>query len=957
VEPSRPPESLGLLADVWQGRVQGSMRAALRAALVAAVFCVAHVARIGTAAARWGSAAAVLTALIAYAVRARRARLRWRDPRFVVSRTITPGDPDLGARTLRALRLAARTAVDVTSGSRELAREHLSRLVARVNPADVETRAARVAGRWYRIGLLAALGAVGAVAAGPFRIVEGFDVLLARNGAAPLDVDWIDAVVVSAHPPEYLRENDVTLIDPSEATLPNGTVITVSGVPVHAGRRLVLTDGDDEVTFVDDGHAGVVARWTLSRSVSLCVAARFGDTLIRAPGVFVVTSLADRRPDVRLAGAPRTVRLIDEPRIDLDYEATDDHGLTQIDLVIRSGVREERRVLATLNGDAQRDRGAQVLRATDPYFKRAFAPVEVTIEARDDDATGGPKWGSSAAITIIPPLVGEPEAGRYEALTQALDSLVDLLAHRMSGAAGQKDHVRAESDETVAAVARLDEAVSRSYGGLRMPRWIRAAVANLQQGLRRAMNAEERSPTAATHAANRKAAEEATLTMNAVAARISAADAAKVARRLADVADDVAEGAAAAAQSAQRRRGLVRLQAALGVLDGAGAWLRRLGALGDDLGEIVANDVKRVRRARSADDFVHAELAARDLAARLRQPAPSFEGGRRSGVEAGWGGAMDLSEPSAGSDRAAREQEQIDDLADDHASELWGVQQVLGAANAEDDDGVLDEAKAHARAVREAVGSLPSSGGEPGSAQAAAASGRELARAMADDLERGGFADAVKSGRGALAAFGRADRAAGDRSPFPDARARSRRAAEKIEPEVVWAERALDRIRRAASARAGPDLRAAAPRESALADRARAIARDARSGSGAVDEPTMDLLEAAEQAMRQAAGALGALDADQALDRQREAQRLLDMAGAPAQADDGSADASDADRTERSRGDADGAGDFRKRGYVPRAGGFKGPETFRRRVVEGLAAPADPRLRDAVRRYAQGLLR
>jgi hypothetical protein len=952
-----PHPTLAHLAGLWRNRVERQVRATLRAAIVAGVFVLSHVARLGTPAARLGVAAALLLAVAAYVVRSLLVRRGWRDARFIVSRAVGGTDPDLGARMLRALRFAARTAVDPTAGSEELAREHLSRLVARANPIEVDAEAARVARVWYRAGVAAAAFAVIAVFAGPFGVVEGLDVLLARKGIAPLGFEWLDDAAAVAHAPEYLREKDATIPDPSEASFPIGTVITMRGVPVHAGRRLVLTDGKDEVAFVDDAAGGVVARWTLGETATLHVAARFGRTLIRAPGAFVVTSIPDRRPEVHLEGAPRAVRLIDEPWIGLRYEATDDHGLVQVDLVLRSAAREEHRVLSTPNGETPQHRGAHVLRATDPFFRRAFAPVEVTVEARDGDPITGPKWGKSEAFTVIPPPVGGPEAMRYEAVARSLDGLVDLLAHRMNGEISPPTaQATAEADETARIVEQIERLAADSYGGLRMPRRLGAGIEGLAKALRRAMEDEKRAVTKASHEANRKAAEDAALAMDAILRRLSSSDAAAVAKRLAEVADDAAEGAVGAGQSSDPQRGLTRLEAALGVLDGGGAELRRLGALGEDLGEIVSNDLKRVKRARSAGDFVHAELAARDLAARLRNPAPSFAGGRKRAVESGSGGSTDASDEDDGSGQIARENEQIDDLARDHAAELWAVEQALGAATNEGDRALADEAKAHAATVREAVRFLPVAGGEPGSNEEAATSGRELARAMADDLERGGFPDAVKSGRGAMAALEQAGRTKSDLRAYWDLKGESRRAASMLAPELSWAERALDQRRRAASARASAELRGAAPRESALADRAAAIAREEQGGPFAAATPTLDLLGAAEDAMRRASGALGSADGDLALGRQREAQRLLEMARSDADADESAEDSSGGDEATRSHGNAGARGGLADRGHVPRAEDFKGPDAFRRRVVEGLGGSAEPRLRDAVRRYAHGLL-
>ena len=42
---------------------------------------------------------------------------------------------------------------------------------------------------------------------------------------------------------------------------------------------------------------------------------------------------------------------------------------------------------------------------------------------------------------------------------------------------------------------------------------------------------------------------------------------------------------------------------------------------------------------------------------------------------------------------------------------------------------------------------------------------------------------------------------------------------------------------------------------------------------------------------------------------------------------------------------------------IPGKDKHKGPEDFRRRVLEGLGGSADPVLKEAVKRYAEGLLR
>src|SRR5262249_3131357 len=141
--------------------------------------------------------------------------------------------------------------------------------------------------------------------------------------------------------------------------------------------------------------------------------------------------------------------------------------------------------------ETRHDRGGHRLLPTDRFFKRAFAPVEVTVEARDNDPLLGPKWGKSPAITVIPPVAGEPEAMRYEALARARDAFVDLAAFRIENEVGAKAgqgqlraHALRETEETDLAVSELERCTEQSFGGLKIPRRTRLLAAGQIRKLR-----------------------------------------------------------------------------------------------------------------------------------------------------------------------------------------------------------------------------------------------------------------------------------------------------------------------------------------------------------------------------------------------------------------------------------------------------------------------------------------
>jgi hypothetical protein len=951
--------AIARLRSVWDQEVGPSARRALAALVLGVLFAGAHVARIGTPAMRGVVAGALLLVSLLLIGRVLLARRRRHDPRHVIEKTVGKTDRALGAATLRAMTLVERTEQDTNQGSPELAQLHLSRLLGRASSERIADRALAAAKRWSAAGIGFALVGVIAVAVEPFRVVEGLDVLVARDGEAPLGLTWLEDVHMVSDPPDYLHQRDEPLLPFSATEQPRGSTITVRGRPVKTGRRLVLSDGASEVPFVDDGAGGLIARWTLGESADLFVAARFGAVRVRQPDVQEVGSIPDEPPKVKLEGAPRSLRILDEPSIPIHFEATDDHGLREVHLVLRSGPREERRSLSRPQADAKVDRGGYELRANDSFFKRTYLPVEVTVQARDNDPIAGPKWGKSEPIVVVLPQVGEPEALRYAALLRARDAVTDLLADRTLPVDKDKDksagsHEKREAAAQAKAAAVVGESLGGVYGGLRV-RGVTAAVIRGQlRRVTKALEAERRSPGAALgHQKLLEATEDALLAVDAAVRARGNSDTRAVAKRLADVADEAAAAAALFSSVSERQAATVRLDAAVTVLDGGGKQMLALGELGLDLGEIVHNDLRRIARARQAENMHHAELAARDLAARLRRPEPSFSGGGSGGVESGPGPSAppDPNDASEAEQEMQAGQRELEQLARDHADEIDEVARALEKAGSQEElDALREEAKKHAEAIREAVKGLPPPGADPGSAEAAAAAGREQAEAMAGSLERGHPQDAQQSGKSAMRALSEAKRL-GEQSGgfFPEERAgrESSRAAETVERELAWLEDAMARLRRAAQERAKGELGKSGEDEQRLAERAEKLGKRGQEGEASMPEEMLERLEEAERAMRDAERSLKEGEGDRGLEQQQRAQRALEMAQNQEQEDG----------ERESKRDGDGQSPATKDTEIPDKNKHKGPEQFRKRVMDGLGGASDPALKKAVKRYAEGLLR
>lgn len=954
-----PPE-VDRLFLVWSRTLKPPTLRLIHASLLTAVVGAARLARVGTGSWRLVAGILLIAWILVVVVTIWNYRRRSKNLRWVLRRVIGDANPKQGERADRALSLLERARKDPSEGSLELANLHLARQIERVSVDAVRSAAEQRAGRMQKIALVLAASGLLLVGLEPLRIVEGLDVLSARGGNAPIDLSYVHALRVEVQPPEYLRQTPQSYIDESKIRAPYGSVVTFRGAPMHSGRRLVLTDGSREIPFLDDGSGKVLARWPLKESVTLDVAARFGDVRIGQGEPVHLESIADAAPEVIVDGAPRTMKILEVTEIPVLYHATDDHGLREIALVLRAGPREERRVLARLDGETKRDEGGYQLRNTDSFLRNAYLPVEVTVEARDNDPLTGPKWGKSSPLILLPPAIGEPEALRYEALLATRGGFIDLLAavmeapERSSSAELAKLH-----EQWLEPVQKsFQEATGGTFGGLRLPgRTVMFAEGQLRK-IVDALKAERRAPGARTHQESIKVIESTVLAMDRITLALAGRDARSVSKRLSRVALDAADQLHRVRLGTQRvEDGLAHVDAAILILDPSGKALSRLGSLGADLGSIVANDLRRLHRALKAKDLYHAELVAYDLGLRLQRANPSFAGGAGGvGEGDGHGKGSPADEAASGEGEGAEsgeedafqaEQQALQELLRDHAGNMESTQQAMKKAGEDALSGdLLEEAKRHAQQVRQAVQGLPRQGeGEESSGAA-----RELAEQTAQSLEHGDIRGALEAARAAEKSLEEGARVARQQED-PVARMIAKNleeARQGLSPERRWMEDALQKMQQAMRQKA--DLKDASERELRLAERTRDLGKQAQGERGSLPQQALERLQQAEQAMRDASKAMDQGNGEEALEHQRKAQHLLDGAGAPE-------DERSQEPPPNQREDGTGRSSATGPAAIPGADEHQGPQEFRKRVSEGLKQGQTPSLREAIKRYAERLLR
>ncbi|MFZ5897494.1 MAG: DUF4175 family protein [Myxococcota bacterium] len=949
-------DSSGLLrlSALWQAEVGRRARRLAWGVFTLAVVVAGHLGRHGTLATRASAGALVLLVAIGAVVLGIRERRLLLTPRGVIRRVLGATNRETAARALRAHELVSQTETSSDAGSPELAALHFRRVIERVTPESVRSSATRRAAR-LSFGLLGFVIASGVLTLpDPMRVMEGLDVVLARRGMAPISIAQLEMVRITSQPPSYLHESEHSLVRGLASEQPEGSMLNVRGVPLRSGRRLVLTDGKRETDFVDDGAGGVVARFKVEGDAVFRVAARFGDVLIPEEESLEVHATRDEAPRIALEGAPRTLELDKLEGFELRYVVSDDHGLRQVDLVLRSGSHEDRRSLVKLDGQSREEHGAHALSPRDPFLRRAFLPVIATIQARDNDPTHGAKWGESQAITILPPDIGLPQAQRYAALRAAERKLIALLDLALADERERRARPNADARERRAelrrkkseAVSALREAVSASYGGLRISSGLSAFVL----GQARLLDAQRDDP--------RRRIEDALLAFDAGLMALAQRDATSVAKRLGDVAEEVAEAARTTFGSEQRELGKKRFGVAMTALERGVSNLVTLGSLGVDVGSVAQGEIRRIRRAESANSFSDAELAARHLAARLRRPAPSFAagGGGGGGVESGRGSSGGPGSASDADQQFDQLMHELQRLAEDHAEQIRQVDGTLSdASQSSDSEQLRREAGERAARLRERLAALPEPGARQTSGRAAAAVAREHMNAMAQNLERLSLRDAVENGKSARGQLNEAKRRAQapeSASDWLDENALAE-ASRELNDDLAWAERALENLKQQRAQALEKDLNAAADREDGLARRASNLSGRGEHSEAQLPEEVQESLERAESTMRQAARALRSGETDEAQNLQAEAQRLLEHASPGRTSDE--QDQNQNQNQDRNGGEQD-RGQPATQGSVPGANKRRRSEDFRRRVLEGLAKERRGGLAPAVERYAEGLL-
>lgn len=219
--------------------------------------------------------------------------------------------------------------------------------------------------------------------------------------------------------------------------------------------------------FIEIGEASLplevegdrLLRGTIRLQSSGSYAFRFEDgrgrVLARGPEI-PIEVVEDHAPTVQI-GAPIPELVVTErDAVELQFEATDDFGLSQVELVYKVGPTEEE----SLPIGGLPDEGRRFARTYTWQLStldlRPGETVTYYVRARDNDAVSGPKWGQSR--TQVLKVFSEAEH-RRELLAEAQaawEQMIVALGDRIEPREGP---LRVEGEERVEAGGRADREV------------------------------------------------------------------------------------------------------------------------------------------------------------------------------------------------------------------------------------------------------------------------------------------------------------------------------------------------------------------------------------------------------------------------------------------------------------------------------------------------------------------
>ncbi len=337
-----------------------------------------------------------------------------------------------------------------------LARAHLKALASWARSIDVSRALDERPLRRARRSLWAALalGAAGAVLFAP-RFAQGWRALwpkapqVTAQDRAPITGE----VELTYRYPAYTGLAPRTVQGSNgEVSAPAGTEVVVRTRSDRTVARAGLVLNGQAISLKVQGGRELAGSFVLKESGSYrFVFFSTGGRVVAEGPELSVQIEADAAPTVALLTPAQEIEVRSDERLTLKYEAQDDYGLSELNLVyqrrgaekrIRLPLEDRRRVAAQYVWDLKLldfEEGERI-----PYV----------LEAKDNDTVAGPQRGTSRSHVLKVYSAAEHQKEALERVEVLWDRLVRQLADRMEG----PDRAQPKAPAAVAASAHIDEA-------------------------------------------------------------------------------------------------------------------------------------------------------------------------------------------------------------------------------------------------------------------------------------------------------------------------------------------------------------------------------------------------------------------------------------------------------------------------------------------------------------------
>ena len=363
-------------------------------------------------------------------------------------RLLLARDPALASRVRSALELRD------TAASSELAAAHARGVrdavgacpTHQVVPLDGLRHATVIAG--IGCALLSGLLVAGSetVRSGAYALLHPAQVRADGLRVAPV-VATVSARMIY---PSYLALAPVEVADATRIEAPRGTTVELLLQPRMPSRQGILQIGSSQVRMSAAPNGRLFVRFVVRESGPLGLRVYSDDHWYEDSEGRIVRAIDDKKPEVVLH-APDTGTTVEaQESVSLRFKATDDHGLSSLDLVLRAqnGEEHRRRLWSSLSSDkSKRELSDETMIVPAELGAQPGDVLQAWLEARDSDVVSGPNVGISKTISFEVATDAQQISLRLPRLRDVLDGALGSLADRLESSIPDSEHLAARRFE------------------------------------------------------------------------------------------------------------------------------------------------------------------------------------------------------------------------------------------------------------------------------------------------------------------------------------------------------------------------------------------------------------------------------------------------------------------------------------------------------------------------------